>query len=89
MKKHNDSEWDLSISKEEWEEIMAEEAERQMIEDALAAEAMMIDVLEEERELEEECRRHAGISTRINDIDWEPEDPEDVSPDYGYASYFA
>lgn len=89
MKKHNDNEWDLPISREEWEEIMAEEAEREIIEDALAAEAMMIEVLEEEWELEEECRRHAGDPTRINDIDYEPEDPENVAPDYGYASYFA
>lgn len=90
MEKYNDSEWDLPISRKEWEEIMEEEAERQIIEDTLEIEAMMIEALEEqERELDEEYRRHAGNPTRINDIDYEPEDPENVSPDYGYASYFA
>lgn len=85
MKKQNDSEWDLPISKEEWEEIMAE----QELEETLAYYANIEAILAEEAEYEEEMRRHAGGLPGINDIDYEPEDPENVAPDYGYASYFA
>ncbi len=67
----------------EWtrEEIMAELEERQMIEATLA------DLAEEqEREQEEEIRRHAGGHTRVNDIDYEPKDySENTNSDYGYA----
>lgn len=83
----NTTEWNLPISKEEWEEIMAAEQERQMIEDALAIEATLAELAEEqERELEEEFRRHAGGHTGVNDIDFEPEDYyENAEMEHDYA----
>lgn len=85
MKKHN-NDCNLPISKKEWEEIMAEEAERQMVEDALAIEATLADLAEEqERELEEELRRHAGGHTGVNDIDFEPDDFANAEKEHDYA----